>query len=407
MARSKVRTWLPLDRFAEIIGLNPLHFNQLGSAHLLPGNVCGDVWFQHPWQHSDRVGRDEIAMAIQAAEKEIAAEVGYNLLPDWTVEERIPVAEPAIAGLYSLDGLNPRGMYNSVELRRGHIISGGVRAKTPIMIGSPIVRVDLDGDGYQETCRVTAPTTVTDVNEIRVYYPAQAGSDAWEIRPLDLVAFSAGSVVIEFKIWQVAAAAEIEDPNPNVVDADNPISFETGVDVFRVYNDPSTQVQFMWEADSPDCCGSCVACQFSTQSGCFHLRDARLGFAVPTPASWNAATQEFDAYEWSACRAPDQVKFWYYSGVRDMGLDRPYVEMDPYWEYAVAYYAASKLDKPVCGCSNFQQFIDKWRMDLLINKQDNASFNVTPEILSNKLGTSMGALYAYKRIHQNGMRIVK
>jgi hypothetical protein len=81
--------------------------------------------------------------------------------------------------------------------------------------------------------------------------------------------------------------------------------------------------------------------------------------------------------------------------------------MDPYWEYAVAYFAASKMDRPVCGCSNVQQFIEKWRMDLLINRSDDKSFNVTPEMLSNKLGTSMGALYAYKRVHQNGMRIIK
>jgi hypothetical protein len=34
-------------------------------------------------------------------------------------------------------------------------------------------------------------------------------------------------------------------------------------------------------------------------------------------------------------------------------------------------------------------------------------FKVTAELMSNKLGTSMGALYAYKQIHRNGIRVIK
>lgn len=407
MARSNARTWLSLDRWAEIIGLNPLHFNQLSSASLIPDNVCGDVWFQYSYQHADRVGREDVAMAIQAAEREIAAEVGYNLLPDWTVEERLAFAEPAVPGVFNIYGTNARGLMNSIELPRGHIISGGVRAKTAIQIGAAIVRSDLDTDTFQETCTVTVPTTVTDKNEIRIYYPGKNADDSWEIRPIT-VTISGGNAVIQFKVWQVTAANQIENLNPNVLDAHAAATYETLVDVYRVYNDPSTQVQFMWEYDSgADCCGSCVACQFSTQAGCFHLRDARLGIAVPTPASWDSTDQEFDELDWSACRGPDQARFWYYSGYRNMSLDRPYVMMDPFWEYAVAYYAASKLDRPVCGCSNVQQFIDKWRQDLLVTKDPDMNLNVTPELLSNKLGTTMGAIYAYKRVHQSGVRIIK
>src|SRR3990167_9887743 len=100
MARSDIKTWMPLDRWFQIIGIKPLHANQLASNNLLPDNVCGEVWFQYSHQHADRVGRDDIAMAIQAAELEIAAEVGYNLMPDWTVEERISYPEPGVTGVY-------------------------------------------------------------------------------------------------------------------------------------------------------------------------------------------------------------------------------------------------------------------------------------------------------------------
>lgn len=404
MARSPIRTWLPLDRWAELLGVNPLSFNQLSST-LLQNNECGDPWFQYSWQHSDRIGREDVAMAIQQAEREIAAEVGYNLLPDWTTEERLAYPQPFQPGVYSGYGLNPKNQFNSVELRRGWIISGGVIARSLIQAGAAIVRSDSDGDGFSETCTVTAATSVTDANEIRAYLPGYSGADAYEIRPITAV-ISGGNVTLTFKIWQVVDPTLAERINPTAISADNAASFVTTVDIYRVYNDPATQVQFMWENVDANCCGTCTACQFSTQAGCFHLRDQRLGLAVPSPATWDSTAQAFTEYEWSACRAPDQVRFWYYSGWQDLSKARPKVEMDPYWEYAVAFFAASKLDRSACGCSNVEQFIDKWRRDAALNSKDE-SINVTAELLSNKLGTSMGAIYAYKAIHRNGTRIIK
>jgi len=407
MARSATKTWLPLDRWFEIVGVNPLHANQLVSSTLLPTTVCGEVFFQYAWQHSDRVGREDIAMAIQSAEGDISAEVGYNLIPDWTIQERLGYPLPALAGVYNIYGTNPRGMLKSVELPRGHIISGGIRASSLIQTGAAVVRTDEDTDTFAETCTVTVPTTVTDENEIHLYYPAKNGAPAWEIRPIS-VTLSGGNAIITFKVWQIAAANQLDAINPEPLDAHDAASFETTVDIYRIYNDPSTQVQFLWENDSwLNCCGTCVACQLSTQAGCFHLRDARLGFAVPSPASWSAADEEFTELEWSACREPDQVRFWYYSGFRDMSLARPNVEMARYWEYAVAYLAASKLDRPVCGCSNVQQFIEKWRQDVMIYKDDGATINITSEMLGNRIGTSMGAIYAWKAIQRNGKRINK
>lgn len=406
MARSNVRTWLPLDRWAEIIGLNPLNFNQLASNSLFPNNVCGDVFFQQDWLHSDRIGRDTIAMAIQQAELEIAAEAGYNLLPDWTTEERLAYPQPAMVGAYG-NALNPRWMGKSVELRKGHVISGGVRTKSVIQAGATITRQDYDTDGFAETCVVIVATSVTDINEIRLYYPAKNGADGWEIRPIT-VTISGGNANIQFKVWQIAAANKMEALDAEVLDAHDSHSYESTVDVYRVYNDPSTQAQFMWEGcDDEGCCGTCAACQFGTQAGCFHLRDPRLGFAVPTPGSWDSSTQDFTLAEYSACREPDQVRFWYWSGYQDLNLDAPKVKMSPYWEYAVAYYAASKFERDVCGCSNVNQFIDKWRQDVAHSSQATGAFTTTPEMLSNRLGTSMGAIYAWKRIQQNGIKVKK
>lgn len=407
MARSSFRTWLSLDRWAEIIGFNPLAFNQLASSSLFPNNTCGEIFFQYDWQNSDRLGRDTIAMAIQAAEREIAQEAGFNLLPDWSVDERVEYPVPAVPEAFGF-GRGPRGFLKSVELGKGHVISGGIRTKTLIQAGAAITRQDDDTDNFAETCVVTVNTTITDINEIRAYYPAKNGDDGWEIRPIR-VQISGGVANIQFKVWQVAAANQLDRLNPNPLDAHKATSYETTVDIYRVWNDPQTQVSFLWEScsDGDGCCGSCAACQFGAQSGCFHSRDARLGMVVPAPGTWDASSNGFTGEDWSACREPDQLRAWYYSGWRNMQLEAPYVQLDPYWEYAIAYYACSKFERPVCGCSNVNQFIDKWRQDIAFSSTGTGSYVTTPEQISNKLGTSAGAIYAWKRIHQNGVRVIK
>lgn len=406
MARADTVTWLPLDEWTQIIGINPLAFNSLDS-NLFPNTVCGDLFYQFDWQHSDRIGRDTIARAIREAELEMAAEAGFNLMPDWITEERLTYPQPAMPGAYNMYGTNPRGMLNSLEVRKGYVISGGVRAKSVIQSGAAIVRSDADTDTYAETCTVTVATTVTDINEIRAYYSSKSGADSWEIRPITVV-LSGGNAIITFKAWQITAANQMDRLDAEPLDADAAGSYETTVDIYRVYNDPSTQLQFMWENDGWwETCGTCAACQLSTQAGCFHLREHRLGMIVPAPASWDADEEEFTAQEWSACRGPDQVRVWYFSGWQGQGLTRPKATLDPYWKNAIAYFAASKFDRSVCGCSNVQQFIDKWRRDAAFSSQEEGGFTVTPEMIANKLGTSMGALYAYKQIHRNGVRVIK
>lgn len=404
MARADVKTWLSLDEFAQILGFDPLYFNQLKSSTLQRNTVCGDVFFQYAWMHSDRIGREELAMAIQQAEQEISLEAGFNLMPDWTEEERLEYPKPSFVEAVNVRGINARWGYKSVEASKGHLISGGVKTKTLVQAGVTFNRTDADSDGYAELCTATIPTTLTDVNQLRAYYPAKDGEDGWEIRPIK-VTLSGGNAIITFKSWQVSAANQMDSMDAEVLEADDANSYETTIDIYRVYNDPSTQAQFLWEQGGG--CGSCTTCQLGSQAGCFILRDPRMGMVVPSPGSWNSDTETFDSSEYSMCREPDQIRLWYYSGYRNPSDRRSYAELAAYWKYPIAHFAASKLDKSVCGCSNVQQFIEKWRRDSAFASQEEGGFTVTAEIAANKLGTSMGALDAYRAIHKNGIRVNK
>ncbi len=413
MARSDTVTWLSLDRWFAILGIHPFHANGLVSAKFAPGTNCGLIWFQFAWQNADRISREDIGIAIREAELAIAGEVGYNLLPDWTPlengqPERLNFTRPALRELYNRNGLNVRGQRVSVQLLNGHIISGGVRLKAGIETAA-VVRSDADGDGYDELVTVIVATNVTDVDEIKVYYPGENGDDVWEIRPINVV-LDGVNATITFNSWQIVdpdAQQSISLDAPTI-DADLAASYLTTVDVYRVRNDPQTQVQFLWEGDPFVCgCGSdtCNTCQFGTQLGCFLSRDERLGIIVPAPGTWDADDSQFDPAAFAICRAPDQARVHYYSGWRDPRGKRPKSDMDPFWETAVAYLAAGYLDKDGCDCSNAMEFIKKWRRDLSFLSEGQGAFNITASQLAMRLGSTRGALYATKKMQQSGRRL--
>jgi hypothetical protein len=400
VARATTVTWLSLDRWAQIIGIDPLIFNGLISRSL-QSETCGDVWFQYAWQDANKISREDIAQAIQDAEKAIANYVGYPLLPDWFEDDGVPTVRPSVPTLFS-NGRNIRGMAKSVFSQRGYVISGGIRAKSLVVLGSGITRTDNDGDGYKETATVSILTTVTDPDEIHLYYPGQVGADEWEIRPIK-VSIVGGMAVITFHSSQIVDPDLLEQIDASAQDADVDANYVITADVYRVYNDPQTQVQMLWENTDGDC-GSCETCEWSEQYGCLAIRNPKLGEVSYHPATWNAVTAEFDSSEYSLARDPDRLHLYYRAGWKLSSLTRPYCDMDPYWERAVAYYACGLLDRDICECNNARAFVNHWREE--VNKTTSErSFNVSPRQLDNVFGSTRGALYALARCMQEGRKL--
>lgn len=409
MARASTPTWLPLDRWAEIIGLDPLHFNGVTTT-LRPDGACNkgeDIWLQYAWQDASKVSREDLAEAIREAERIIAGYVGYNLLPDWVIDERQVGDRPGFRELYGA-GVNVRGLAKSINAKRGYALSGGQRAKAVISAGAAIVRTDADGDGYLELCTVTVASTIA-VEEVRVYYPGLAGADEWEIRPVQVVA-SGANLVATFKIWQAPLPSLLEALNASGINGDTPANFITTVDLYRVYNDPQSQLQLLWEPDGSGCgCGSstCTSCTLAAQDGCLHVRDSRLGILAYSAGAWNASSSGFDAAELAVCREPERLRLWYYSGWRWETSDprkRATVDLDPYWERAVAYFATALLEREVCSCNNTEKFLDYYREDLARNNAD-FSWQTTERLLDNEFGTRRGAWYAWGRANAEGRKI--
>jgi len=409
--RNFPRTLLPIDRWAEIIGMDPRHFRQVTTT-LKRQTSCSKVWKQYSWQEADQVGRYDVADAIQQAERTIAQNLGYKLLPTWESAERTRTPKPSNAELFRVLAYDSRGYHLAVRAKWGHFVEAGQEAKVIEPNGSAITikYSDEDGDTYFETATISFVTTVTDVNELAVFYPGEDGADEWEIRPLHSVSISAGVATIKMWKHQLVLPDLIEALEPEAVvstltEADP--SFLTTVDVYRRYNDPETQVTLIWDPNILSCgCSSttcCPVCGQGTQTGCLMPKNYEAGWLMYRPATYDDG--EWTTAELTCGRNPDQLLMYYRAGLQDMSQDRPIVQMDPQWERAVAFYALALLDRDICDCAPIKGVADKWREDLARQTAQGSSFQLSDSLLNNPLGTSRGAQFAWTMIKERDRRL--
>lgn len=441
MARSDVRTLLPLDRFAQVLGVNLVHYNQIVLPGLIPNTVCGQVFKQAPWQENAAISRDDIANAIAEAERIMGDELGYTLLPSWIADERQQTVQPAIPDLINIWGRDVQGFRQGIRTRYSYFIEGGVEAKTAIAADLAITYSDEDGDGWDETATITCATTVTDPEEIAIYYPESANdqhgnpiwlpggaaSDGWEIRPLRSVSIVAGVLTATFWRYQTVIPALLEALVPTAVDGFDDDNFLPSVDVYRHWNDPSQQTALLW-SQGPllslwgisgswggcNCCttGTCHACTQCEHAGCLSGKDYKNGLVSYTPATWNADTNSFDyvfSGWWTGLRNPDRLRLWYRAGWQDTKQRWPKLTMDPAWERAVVYFAAALLDRELCGCDNLQAVSRHWREEVTLDQSmpsGNSRYQLgRNRAADNPFGWTRGALYAWDRVSSSGRRV--
>jgi len=416
VARAATKTLLRLDRYAQIMGINPVHFAQAIAGEVFPiDSSCGEgtVWYQYAWQHMDYVGRDELARAIAEAEEDLARLVGYWPAPKWVEEEIRAYPRYYRRDLFRLGGTDVRGARVGVKTRWGKIIAPGQRATSEIGTAT-VTYTDEDGDGLYETATVSIATTVSDVKEIHVYYEGYGGRDEWEIRPTRTKTLSGGTFTATFWSWQLIDPDywEAFPGSVSYIDiygqpgvAHN--YFVTSVDVYRVYNDTTqASARFYWEplvTSSVVCrCGGsgCPSCQLTTQDGCLVVRDPMLGIVAPAPATYDEDEGEWSGDCFTLCRDPDYVKLWYYAGEisEDYLAGRTDDPLSDFWARNIAYLATARLEYPICGCGSAQTLSDRLRGDLAVTESKQGPRAVSLDVLDNPLGTLRGEVEVWRRI---------
>lgn len=424
------RTLLSLNRFATLTGQNPVHFNGgKGETYFPDLNQCSDVFYQYMWQQQNNVSRTEIALAIKQAEDEIQAVLGYSPAPHWIEQEVRNYPQYYRKNVFQWGMGDVRGMPKSVQLSEGKFIEAGRRAVTAISTGAAVVYSDTDGDGFKETATITVVTSLADKCEIHCYYAGTGGAQEWEIRPPRSVTLSGGNVTFLFWSWQLfdpnlldafprTTAATNSNPfGVQPIDIEDAASFVATVDVYREYTD-FTQVSatFYWERArliasglwpiAGFCCSSCgnagcPACEFISQDGCLHARDAQGTNAVPVPATYDAASGQWNFSLLMACRDPDLVKIWYRAGEQSQEFlqGRTCDPLSNWYAEAIAMLATSKVTRPFCTCNNSLTLTNEWQRDLsFTGSKVQGSFVVSPADLENPFGTRYGAVLAWKKI---------
>lgn len=404
MAIASTVTKLPLARWAKILGMHPLHFEQV--AYTKPGRstpICDASIMQYDWQDADRVSREQIAIAVATAERNLEQALGFSLVPTWEANEWHQVTPHyRSSNRVGIWGVQPANFRQSVQAYKSYVITGGTERKTLLQPTLPIVWSDSDGDGLKDTGTVTAVVPVgTPACEIEVYYPGQSGAPQYQIRPAQATVVGAVCTIV-FKRELTVRLSLLESLDPAPVKFDEDANFEGTVDVYRHWNDPSAQVQLLWEPQG-GCvaCGDigCASCAYVVQDGCLYLRstgkNAVLGWSA---ARWDTDNLVFSDVALALAKKPDLVRLWYYAGWQ--ATTGCVQVMDDRWARAVAYLSLQYLDRPACDCQ--ANTYDYWRQDyaLVAGEETGVQFNAgyLGNLLTNPFGTKRGAVYAWQRV---------
>lgn len=415
MARADTLTLIPLDNLARVLQIDLLHFNGVVSARRPLRNACDDVWLQHDYQFVGRCSRESLAMALRQAEDTVMQYLGYSPFPRWFVDEPHGIESIARTDMFGVGSMNVRGLSKSLQTNYGYVIAGGRRAASPIGLGAAVVYSDTDGDGFNDRATVTVPTTVTDPDEVCIFYPGEGADPRWEIRPV-AVTLSGGNAVITFGTQQAVLPELLErltdlTDAPPTVDGDNLANFLTTVDVYRVYHDVSQQAVFYTEASCATCGGTgCAACDFTVETGCLGVRDPVLGILTYKRADWDATNSQFVETGFSNGREPDRVTISYRAGWIDESQTRPMRYIDSTWERMIGFYAITLLDTEMPGCDNSRRVWKHYQENLAKSQSTGngvgSSTQLAEQDLNNPFGTSFAAVRLWRYLRSNNKQLV-
>lgn len=433
--RADVQTLLPLDTYAQIMSISPAQFNRLRFPSISPepffvsaANANKPLWYQFDWQAPGQLSIDTLARTIQTAERDIESFLGYSIAPNWISQEVHQYPREYRPDFYG-NGLDVRGQMKTIRTKRGRVIAAGRRATTllgtPAVSGASLVYTDPNGDGWDTLATITVPTTLTNVDEIKLYFTGNGGDPIWEVRPVKSKAIVGVNVVITVDSW-LLVDPDLQNALPTdeetSIDGGNSANYVQNIEVRREFTDftlPSAQ--FFWERKPrvgnhvfcptcTSCAGTgCEVCTLIGQDGCFHQRDVYSGLIVPVPAVYDATDARWERLKWAECREPDLVKVWYYAGEQSERFLRDEVTdpLDLRLARIVAQMATARLTCNFRTNNNVATMVEYWRRDMAESGADLSTIFTPPDILNNPFGTHRGEVEAYRALNFHTERRAK
>ncbi len=232
-SRSVVPPFL-LNIWQDVIQENIWRFNQV-TGEDVPSSACSSYV---------QVDRDIVAQGMNAAYRKMARYLGFTPLQQWFSED-IPM------------GRGSPYQWQPLQTSMGFVTDYGQRATTLIEAAATITYSKSNAAYTNNDVATLSITTTVDADEIEVFFKTTDGAPAavdirYQIYPLTITSNGTVATITGHRalfvepdtIWQYPhSGPNYEDINH--ADTGTAGDFVTEVDVYRVYNDDSTPVEFL------------------------------------------------------------------------------------------------------------------------------------------------------------------
>lgn len=419
---------LPLDTWRSITGLPPWAFwgfADSGSGAIVPiTSKCSTLLYEYDWQGSDAAGRQSIREAIATAEWKMLDYLGYRPMPEYVDFALVDWPRYYQASLDRGYDFDATGRRIAVQAPEGYVQAMGVESLTLIgtvttAMGGGLVYSALFNALLQDTFTITIATTVTDPNELAVYFSTADRFDdldvgeRWRIEPVN-VSITAGVATITGRKWLCGIPINYQNPAQNAGPLDPQVAgnFVTSLDVYqRTTNGNGNSVttcQATLVYETNDCGAAWGSCwcgtgTVSSDPGTVGEVIARAGirhkeYGLVTPG---AAVYDSGAGTWSSqwcCSVigfcdPDRVKLRYLAGYPLEGRQMARRFRDP-----VAWLATAELKRRVCACRETSERLWQLQQDMTLESTETERYTVAPRDLDNPFGTRRGHIAAWKAV---------
>lgn len=411
---------LPLDIWRQEIGFNPwLFWGMADNVTVFDNSKCSGLVREYSWQGTDAAGRDDLRRAIERAEDALATYLQYRVAPQYV--ETLPLEWPRFHDASQIRYIDTDSTGRRVAMMAPefYVLAMGVEQLTLIGTAGLIFSTRY-GTTLKETWTAQIATTVTDPDEIAVYFTATdrltSDMDRWRIQPVT-VSISGGIATITGATWLMVQPYLYDNPTLNALDPTNLTTFVSAIEVYqRTTNGDGNTIttsQATLQFESSDCggwgAGFCIGqANGSTDPGTVGeviaragIRDTTLGLITPAAAVYNATSGLWSsAYGCGGCYAePDRVKLRYLAGYP---LERGV--MAKVWQQIVTMFAAAELKRRICACRDVNERIHDLQMDMALQSTTTERYQRSERDLNNPFGTRLGHIQAWKKAQDHILR---
>lgn len=315
MARSEqAQPEFSLDQYRKRFNIPPWAFNGVENPDE-NRRGCDHYWTQ--WQ------RDDLAIALADAEELLAERLGFYLGTRYLIDY-------------------DRVWSNPLQLRYGHVLGAGIRARTEVTPSASDFTTD------PATITVAAASFSGGTSEV-VVIEDETGLEI----EYDEIETSGTNYIISISQYKLLEWDDLEE-QVDTIDYDATFPAATwlklaDLTVYRQYRDTDTQAAITY-GPSCNCWCAGYACEGSDYTGCVFVLNRDIGLVRINRATLSDSTWSCDQSAICGCYDGDKVTVYYEAGTTDI----------PGWKQAVFELAHARMGEQPCGCALQER---QWRRD--------------------------------------------